>query len=118
MRRDDAGCGKFGSRKRVKIKPFTHGGGSLTQFFCIYLGVSLIAVLLAFVLSYRETPQNKCKAFLLALYIVTIVGVLFATGVLEAKYEMHRLYSTLIAAAVFGALYGADALGGKLRKKK
>ena len=90
----------------------------MTQFFCIYLGTSLIAVVLAFALSYRETPQNKCKALLLALYIVTIIGALFATGVLEAKYEMHRLYSTLIAAAVFGALYGADALGGKLRKKK
>ena len=90
----------------------------MTRFFCIYIGAAVIAVVLAFTLSYRETPQNKCKPLLLALYIVTILGALFATGVLEAKYEMHRLYSTLIAAAIFGALYGADVLGGKLRKKK
>lgn len=90
----------------------------MTRFLCFYIGAAVMAVVLAFALSYRETPHNKCKALLLALYIVTIIGALFATGVLEAKYEMHRLYSTLIAAAVFGALYGADALGGKLRKKK
>ena len=90
----------------------------MTRFLCIYIGAAVIAVVLAFALSYRETPQNKCKALLLALYIVTILGALFATGVLEAKYEMHRLYTTLIAAAIFGALYGADVLGGKLRKKK
>lgn len=90
----------------------------MTQFFCIYLGAALAAVLLAFGLSYLETPQNKCKALLLALYIVTILGVLFATGVLEAKYGFHRLWSTLIAAAVLGLLYGADTLGGKIRKQK
>lgn len=90
----------------------------MTRFLWFYIGAAAIAVVLAFALSYRESPQNKCKALLLALYIVTIIGVLFATGVLEAKYEMHRLYSTLIAAAMLGALYGADALGAKLRKQK
>lgn len=90
----------------------------MTRFLCMYIGAAAIAVLLAFALSYRETPQNKCKSLLLALYIVTILGVLFATGILEAKYEMHRLYSTLIAAAVLGLLYGADTLGGKVRKQK
>lgn len=90
----------------------------MTRFLCLYLGGALIAALSAFALSYRETPQNKCKALLLALYILVIFGVLFATGVLEAKYGMQRLYSTLIAAAVFGLLYGADVLGGKMKKKK
>lgn len=90
----------------------------MTQFFCIYLGAATIAILLAFALSYREAPQNKCKPLLLALYIVAILGVLFATGVLEAKYAFHRLWSTLIAAAILGLLYGADALGESVRKQK
>lgn len=90
----------------------------MTRFLCLYLGGALIAVLSAFTLSYRETPQNKCKALLLALYILVIFGVLFATGVLEAKYGMQRLYSTLIAAAVLGALYLADTFGGKMKKNK
>jgi len=83
-----------------------------------YLGGAAVAILLAFVLSYRETPQNKCKALLLVVYILTIVGVLFATGVLEAKYGWNRLFSTLLAAAVFGALYLADTLGAKAKQKK
>lgn len=90
----------------------------MTRFLCLYLGGALIAALSAFALSYRETPQNKCKALLLALYILVIFGVLFATGVLEAKYGMQRLYSTLIAAAVLGALYLADTFGGKMKKNK
>lgn len=88
----------------------------MTRFLCLYLGGALIATLSAFTLSYLETPQNKCKALLLALYILVIFGVLFATGVLEAKYGMQRLYSTLIAAAVLGVLYLADTLGKKCRK--
>ncbi len=90
----------------------------MAGFFCIYLGGAAVAILLAFVLSYREAPQNKCKALLLVVYILTIVGVLFATGVLEAKYGWNRLCSTLLAAAVFGALYLADTFGTKAKQKK
>lgn len=89
----------------------------MTRFLCLYLGGALIAALSAFALSYRETPQNKCKALLLALYILVIFGVLFATGVLEAKYGMQRLYSTLIAIGVLGLLYFTDTLGKKCKKQ-
>lgn len=91
---------------------------NMVGFLCVYIGLSVIAAGVTFALSYRETPHNKCKALLLAVYILTIVGVLFATGVLEAKYGWNRLCSTLIAAAVLGGLYLADTLGTKAKQKK
>lgn len=88
----------------------------MITFLCIYIGLSMLSVLLSFVLSYFETVKKQCKTVLLILFIVTLVGVLFATGVLEAKYGWNRLYSTLIAAAVMGGLYLADTLGKRARK--
>lgn len=88
----------------------------MITFLCIYIGLSMLSVLLSFVLSYFETVKKQCKTVLLILFIVTLVGVLFATGVLEAKYGWNRLYSTLIAAAVMGGLYLAATLGKRARK--
>lgn len=87
----------------------------MTSFLCIYIGLSALSVLLSFVLSYFESEKKACKTILLILFIITLVGVLFATGVLEAKYGWNRLYSTLIAAAVLGGLYLADTLGKRMR---
>lgn len=88
----------------------------MAAFLYVYIGLSVLAVLFTFVLSYFEPTKKSCKSVLLALFILTILGVLFATGVLEAKYEWNRLYSTLLAAAVLGGLYLADALGKRVRK--
>lgn len=90
----------------------------MTSFLCIYIGLSVLSVLLTFVLSCFESAKKQCKTILLILFIVTLVGVLFATGVLEAKYGWNRLYSTLIAAAVMGGLYLADALGKRVRNSR
>lgn len=88
----------------------------MISFLCIYISLSLLSVLLTFILSYFETVKKLCKSILLVVFIITIIGVLFATGVLEAKYGWSRLYSTLIAAAVMGGLYLADSLGKRVRK--
>lgn len=88
----------------------------MTTFLCIYIGLAVLSVLLTFVLSYFEGKAKACKTVLLILFIVTLVGVLFATGALEAKYGWNRLYSTLIAAAVLVGLYLADTLGKRVRK--
>lgn len=85
----------------------------MTAFLIGYIGIALLVMLLVFGLSYRESPQNKCKTVLLIIYIFSILGVLFATGVLEARFQWNRLYSTLLAAAVLGGIYLADRLGAK-----
>ncbi len=89
----------------------------MTAFLCIYIGLSVLSVLLTFVLSYFESAKKQCKTVLLILFVVTLLGVLFATGALEAKYGWNRLYSTLIAAAVLGGLYLADTLGKRVQKQ-
>lgn len=88
----------------------------MTSFLYIYIGLSLLSVLLTFVLSCFESAKPQCKSVLLGVFILTILGVLFATGVLEAKYGWNRLYSTLIAAVILGVLYLADAFGKRMRK--
>lgn len=90
----------------------------MAKFLFLYLGGALIAALLAFAFSYREAQNHIFKSLLLALYIIVILGVLFLTGVLEVKYGMHRLYSTLIAASVLLVLYLGDTLGKRLRKSE
>ena len=51
------------------------------------------------------------------LYVLAILGVLFATGALEA-FGWNRLYSTLVALAVLGGIYAADTLGKRARERK
>ncbi len=85
----------------------------MSVFLISYIGAAVLVMLLVFGLSYRESPQNKCKTVLLIVYILSILGVLSATGVLEARFQWNRLYSTLLAAAVLGGIYLADRLGAK-----
>lgn len=85
----------------------------MTAFLIGYIGIALLVMLLVFGLSYRESPQNKCKTVLLIVYILAIFSVLFATGVLEARFQWNRLCSTLLAAGILGGIYLADRFGAK-----
>ena len=90
----------------------------MTAFLAGYIGVAVLGMLSVYGLSYSERPQNKCRVVLLIVYILSIVGVLFATGVLEVRFGWNRLYSTLIAAGVLVGVYFADTLGKRAREHK
>lgn len=90
----------------------------MTAFLIGYIGAAVLVMLLVFGLSYRERPQNKCKTILLIVYVLSIFGILFATGVLEARFQWNRLYSTLLAAGLLGGIYLADALGKRTGNSK
>ena len=89
----------------------------MTAFLAGYIGVAVL-VMLSIRISISERPQNKCRVVLLIVYILSIVGVLFATGVLEVRFGWNRLYSTLIAAGVLVGVYFADTLGKRARERK
>ncbi len=89
----------------------------MAVFFGVYLSVAAVIVAAAFCLSYFGGEPNRFRGFLLALYILAVIGVLFATGVLEARYGWNRLYSSIVAAALLLALYLADSLGTRLQKR-
>lgn len=89
----------------------------MTLFLSIYFSAAVVVIAAVFMLSLFEEKHRACRGILLAVYIVTILGVLFATGCLEVQYGWNRLYSTVVAAVILVCVYLADRLGGKLRKK-
>lgn len=92
----------------------------MTLFLSIYFSTAVVVIAAVFVLSLFEEKHRACRGVLLAVYIVAILGVLFATGCLEVRYGWNRLwlYSTVVAAVILVCVYLADRLGGKLRKKR
>ncbi|MEG1846232.1 MAG: hypothetical protein RR239_04955 [Oscillospiraceae bacterium] len=88
----------------------------MTTFLIIYILLAAAAITVAFFLSINEQKHKAFKNITTVLYIITILGVLFATGCLETKYSMSRVYSTAIAAAIVLMLYLADSVGGKIKK--
>ena len=89
----------------------------MALFLTGYLVVGVLWRMAVYGLSNREAPDNRCRVALLVLYVLAILGVLFATGALEA-FGWNRLYSTLVALAVLGGIYAADTLGKRARERK
>lgn len=89
----------------------------MTLFLSVYFSLAVLVIAAVFVLSLLEEKHRACRGVLLAVYIVAILGVLFATGCLEVQYGWNRLYSTVVAAVILVCMFLADRLGDKLRKK-
>lgn len=87
-------------------------------FLACYIAISVAVVITVFFLSYNEKKSSKIKTVLTVIYILTIVGIVFAMGCLEARYGFSKLVSSCIAAAVIGSMYLADTLGTKFANKK
>ncbi len=90
----------------------------MQQFLICYGIASLVVIASVFLLSLNENKSPSVKTVLTVVYILAIIGVLFAMTVLEGRFKMSRLISSGIAAFVIGFMYLADTLGGKIRKKK
>ena len=87
-------------------------------FLAIYIIIAAAVVLCVFFLSKNEGKSSYIKTALTVVCILALLGVLIAMAVLEGKYQMQRLYSTLIAAAIVGCIYIADRLGAKFNTYK
>lgn len=87
-------------------------------FLIVYSIIAVFVISAVFALSLNESKAPSLKTVLTVIYFLAIIGVFFGMIVLEGKYEMSRLMSSGIAAAVIGLMYLADTLGGKIRKNK
>lgn len=90
----------------------------MNQFLVIYIITAVLVIAAVFLLSLNENKSPKIKTALTVIYILSLIGVVFAMTVLEGKYQLSRLASSGIAAAVIGLMYFADTLGGKFRKNR
>lgn len=89
----------------------------MNTFLLIYAIASIAVIASVFVLSLNEGKKPVVKTLLTIIYILAFIGVIFAMTTLEGKYQMSRLISSSIAAAVIGLMYLADKLGSEIRKK-
>lgn len=87
-------------------------------FVLIYFVIAVLVAVSVFLLSYNENKSKHIKAALTVIYIVSVIGVLFATGCLEGRYLYSKITSTVTAIVIVAMIYGADTLGAVLRKKK
>ncbi len=88
----------------------------MKTFLAIYIAVFALVFLSVFLLSKNEGKAPYIKSVLTAVCVIALVGVVFGMTVLEGRYEMSRLYSSLIAAAAVGGIYIADRLGASFNK--
>lgn len=90
----------------------------MKQFLIVYIITAVLVITAVFLLSLNENKSGKIKTALTVIYILSLIGVVFAMTVLEGRYQLSRLASSGIAAAVIGLIYFADTLGSKLRKNR
>lgn len=85
----------------------------MNTFFILYIIVAVAVVISVFVMSKYSEQKPRLKTVLLIVCILAIITLVFATGCLEVKYGWSRLKSSIPAAVILLAIYGADVLGGK-----
>lgn len=82
-----------------------------------YALVSLVFAVLVFFLSKSEGKKPIYKTLLTVIYIIALMGIVFALTVFENYLGFNKIISTVIAAVSLGVIYLADVLGGKLKNK-
>ena len=70
----------------------------MTVFAVVYFGTALAVTAAVYFMSLNSEKKPALKTVLLIVYILALVGLVFATGCLEAKYGFTRLKSTAKAA--------------------
>ena len=89
----------------------------MTVFAVVYFGTALAVTAAVYFMSLNKKKKPALKTVLLIVYILALVGLVFATGCLEAKYGFTRLKSTAIAVLILLMIYLADTFGSKKAKK-
>lgn len=90
----------------------------MTVFAVVYFGTALAVTAAVYFMSLNSEKKPALKTVLLLIvYILALVGLVFATGCLEAKYGFTRLKSTAIAVLILLMIYLADTFGSKKAKK-
>lgn len=89
----------------------------MTAFLISYIIVAVAVTISVFVMSKHSEQKPRLKTVLLIVCILAIIALVFATGCLEVKYGWSRLKSSIPAAIIILAIYGADVLGMKAANK-
>ena len=83
----------------------------MTVFAVVYFGTALAVTAAVYFMSLNAEKKPALKTVLLIVYILALVGLVFATGCLEAKYGFTRLKSTAIAVLILLMIYLAVSFG-------
>ena len=86
-------------------------------FGLVFFGPAVAVTAAVYFLALISEKKPALKTVLLIVYILALVGLVFATGCLEAKYGFTRLKSTAIAVLILLMIYLADTFGSKKAKK-
>ena len=84
----------------------------------IYLLIALCVALIMAVCAYYQKKNRFCKIAVSVIYALTLVGLLFGMSVVEGKYGLKVLPSTVIAAVSLALVCVGEFLGNRLAKSK
>ena len=86
-------------------------------FFVCYGLIVISVAALIFYLSKNEETKPKAKTVMTIVYILSLIALFLGMAVMEGRYKVPMLYSSVITFLALGVIYAADRLGGKLSKK-
>jgi|GEM_PF-2175280 len=89
----------------------------MKTFLIVYAIIVFAASALNAVCAYYQQRVRACRVAVSVIYVLTLVGILFGMSVLEGKYEMKMLYSSIIAALALAMVCLGEFLGKRLAGK-
>ena len=86
-------------------------------FFVIYAVIVLSVAALTFFLSYNSEKAPAYNTALTVTYILALLGLIAAMSVMEGRFKIPMLHSSVIALLSLAVIYAADSSGSKINKK-
>lgn len=87
-------------------------------FIIVYACLAFTAAFLNAVCSYFAVRLRFCRIAVSVIYVLTLIGILFGMSVLEGKYGMKMLHSTVLAALALALVCLGEYAGKRISKDK
>lgn len=86
----------------------------MKTFIIVYACIAVAGSVLNAVCSYFRNRSRFCRIAVSVIYVLTLMGILFAMSMLEGKYGMKVLHSTVLAALVLAMVCLGEYAGKRL----
>lgn len=89
----------------------------MSKFIIIYGAAAVLTAAANCAAAYFQHRVRVCRIAVSVIYVLTLAGILFAMSVLEGKYSMSMLHSSILAAAVLALVCFGEFVGNRLSKR-
>lgn len=89
----------------------------MREFIIVYAVAAFAMAGLMAVFAYFQKEKRIFHTLVSIVYVLTLAGILFGMSVLEGKYGMKMLYSSVLAALALALVCLGEYTGNRLAKK-